>query len=237
MRSTAKVALLCALILPSLALAGAPLEGTWSSTDLGGPVPVGRYTESWGAGGGALLTGTMLNASSWDGSTLGGSWAYSCATELTDAVLIDDSVNAQGFGTRTWRKTFSGGTIWLSGSGPWSTGDPEYTGPIMSYVEFETVTYVAFAPIAATTNVQAQAMITGYETLCLGFTVGNGAKIGDSLTGGTLPANYPPLMAPGCNPGGVNGAWWNFAQLTLYITNCSVGTEEQSWGGIKSLYR
>ena len=237
MKSTAKFSFVLALVLPAIALAGAPLEGTWLSTDLGGPVPVGRYTESWATGGGAMLAGTTLNAASWDGVTLGGSWAYACATELSDAVLLDDLVNAQGYGTRTWRKTFSGGTIWLSGSGPWSTGDAEYTGPIVSYVEFETVTYVAFLPIAATTNVQATAMITGYDSVCLGFTVGNGAKIGDTLSGGTLPAGYPALLTTDCNPAGVNGAWWNLAQLTLYITGCSVGDEEQSWGGIKALYR
>ncbi|MHB8078810.1 MAG: hypothetical protein ACYDIE_06110 [Candidatus Krumholzibacteriia bacterium] len=218
-------------------MAGAPLEGIWRSTDLGGPVPVGRYTESWATGGAPMQAGTTLNAASWDGVTLGGAWSYSCATELTAAVLLDDSVDAQGFGTRTWRKTFSGGQVWLSGTGPWSTGDAQYTGPIVSYVEFETVTYVAFLPIAATTNIQASAMIIGYDTLCLGFTVGNGAKVGDSLSGATLPANYPALLTPSCSPSGVNGAWWNLAQLTLYITNCSVGTQADSWGGIKSLYR
>lgn len=237
MRSTAKAILLFATILPSLALAGAPLEGIWRSTDLGGPVPLGRYTESWETGGGAMQAGTILNASSWDGVLLGGSWAYSCATEPSAAVLLNDSVDALGFGSRTWHKTFVGGQIWLSGSGPWANGDAQYTGSIIAYEEFETVTYVAFLPIAATTNIQASATIEGYDSLCLGFTVGNGAKIGDTLAGATPPANYPALMVPGCNPGGVNGAWWNLAQLTLYITNCTVGDEDQSWGGLKTQYR
>lgn len=237
MRSTAKVSLLMVLCIPSLALAGAPLQGIWTSTDLGGTVPVGRYTESWEAGGGALEAGTILNASSWDGVSLGASWAYSCAVEQGDAVLLDDAVNAQGFGTRTWKKTFGGGAIWLSGNGPWANGDPEYTGQIIAYTEFETVTYVAFQPVAATTNVQASASIEGYDTICLGFTVGNGAKVGDTLGGGTLPAGYPPLMLSGCAPGGSNGAWWNFGHLTLYINDCAVGTEDLTWGAVKAQYR
>jgi hypothetical protein len=235
MRATAKVLSILVILLPTLALAGAPLEGAWNSTDLGGTVPLGRYTEGWGAGGGAMLAGTTFNAASWDGATLGGSWAYSCAVEGADGVLIDDAVNPQGFGTRTWKKTFTGGTIWLSGTGPWANGDASYTGSIISYVEYETLTYVAFNVIGARTNVQATATIEGYDTLCLGFTIGNGAKVSD--TGSPTPANYPALLTSGCSPTAPNGAFWNFAQLTLYITNCAVGTEESSWSSVKALYR
>ena len=236
MRTFAKILSVLLVITPVLAMAGAPLEGAWSTTDLGGPVPLGRYTEGWAAGGGALLAGTVFNAASWDGITLGGMWAYSCAIEGTAAVLIDDSVNGTGFGTRTWRKTFTGGTIWLSGAGPWGNGDAQYTGSILSYVEFETITYVAFNAIAARTNVQATATIDGYDTVCLGFTVGNGAKISDTA-GGPAPANYPALLTTSCSPTAPNGAFWDFSQLTLYIANCSVGTEEHTWGSVKSLFR
>jgi hypothetical protein len=231
MRKTAIVLLLLALLLPTLAIAGAPLEGVWKSTDLGGPVPLGRYTEGWMSGGGALLAGTAFNAASWDGTTLGDSWSYHCAVEGANAVLVDDSV-VSGFGTRTWKCTFTGGTIWLSGSGPWGNGDAQYTGPILSYVEYETLTYVAGMVIEARTNVNATAMIEGYETVCLGFTVGNGAKIGDGLP----PANYPPELNSSCGSA-INGAFWDFAQLTLYITNCEVGTQESSWSSVKAQYR
>lgn len=237
MRTTAKVLPLLMLLLPTLVLAGAPLEGVWTSTDLGGPVPLGRYTEGWTAGGGALLAGTTFNAASWDGAALGTTWSYTCSVSGANAVLIDDSVSPLGFGTRTWKCTFTGGTIWLNGSGPWGNGDAQYTGPILSYVEYETITYVAGVAIDARTNVNATAMIEGYDTVCLGFTVGNGARIGDTPSGGTLPANYPALLTTSCSPTAPNGAWWNFAQLTLYITGCAVGNEEHSWSSVKSQYR
>ncbi len=236
MKPTAKALLLLALLLPAIAFAGPPLQGFWQTTDLGGPVPLGRYTEGWTAGGGALLAGTTFNAASWDGVSLGSSWRYTCAVEGADGVLISDTVNGMGFGTRTWLKTFSGGTVWLSGTGPWANGEPQYTGTILSYVEYETVTYVAGSPIAATTNVSATATIDGYDEVCLGFTVGNGAKIGDT-SGGTPPANYPALLASDCSPTAPYGAWWNFAQMTLYIDSCTVSAENASWGAVKSLYR
>ena len=236
MRTMAKVLTALMILCPVLALAGAPLEGSWSTTDLGGPVPLGRYTEGWGAGGGALLAGTVFNAASWDGVTLGGMWSYTCAVEGANAVLIDDSVNIAGFGTKTWKKTFTGGTIWLSGTGPWGNGDPAYTGSIISYVEFETITYAAFNVIASRTNVQASATIDGYASQCLGFTVGNGAKISDTA-GGPAPANYPALLTTSCSPTAPNGAFWDFSQLTLYIAQCSVGTEDQSWSSLKALFR
>jgi len=236
MNSTAKVLTALVLLCPVLALASDPLEGSWSTTDLGGPVPLGRCTEGWDNGGGALLAGTTFNAASWDGATLGGSWSYSCAVEAADAVLIADTVNVAGFGSKTYVKTFTGGTIWLSGSGPWGNGDAEYTGSIIEYTEYETITYVAFNVIASRTNVQASATIDGYDTVCLGFTVGNGAKIGDTASGPVL-ANYPALLNTSCSPIAPNGAFWDFSQMTLYIANCSVGTEEQSWGAVKALFR
>jgi hypothetical protein len=236
MRTIAKTLSVLVILCPALALAGAPLTGSWNSTDLGGIVPVGRYTEGWANDGGALLAGTVFNAASWDGVTLGDSWAYSCAVEANNAVLISDTVSGTGFGNRTWMKTFAGGTIWLSGAGPWANGDAEYVGSIIEYVEYETITYVAFNAIAARTNVSATASIDGYDSVCLGFTVGNGAKVSDTASG-PAPANYPALLTATCSPTAPNGAFWNLAQMTLYIANCSVATEEHSWGSVKALFR
>lgn len=233
MRKFAIALFALAVACPAIAFAGAPLTGAWSTTDLGGPIPSGRYTEGWTTGG-AMLAGTTLNAASWDGAVLGGMWSYSCATEFSDAELVDDSVVA-GNGTRTWKKSFNGGTIWLSGAGPWGNGDASYSGPIISYTEYETLTYVGGTVIAARTNVNAVAEIDGYESSCLGFSVGNGAKVGDT-TGGML-ANYPALLTTSCSPGAPNGAFWNFSQMTLYIANCAVGEEATSWSSVKAMFR
>jgi hypothetical protein len=168
------------LLLASSALAGAPLNGDYQSTDLGGPIDVGRYTEGWDVGSGAMLAGTTFNAGSWDGANFGAMWRYTCGTLLNDATLLVDNVDVNGNGNRTYMKTFVGGTIWLSGTGPWGNGDAEYSGPIGSYVEFETVQYSAWERTGVVTNVQATASFDGYDGMCVAFSVANGTEVGST---------------------------------------------------------
>jgi hypothetical protein len=216
--------------------ADAPLNGDYQSTDLGGPLYLGRYTEGWAPGGGALAPGTTLNAMSWDGMSLGTQWHYWCSTEESAPVLLVDNVNASGNGNRTYMKTFVGGYIWLSGTGPWANGDAEYAGYIDTYTEFETVTYTAWEPVAAVTNVQAVAYFDLYPQSCMSFYIGNGTLIASTDMGQAIPADYPGLLDPDCNATYVDGAAWDFTSITLSIVDCAVGTEESSWGNIKSLH-
>jgi hypothetical protein len=51
------------------------------------------------------------------------------------------------------------------------------------------------------------------------------------------PANYPTYNDAACNPTGASGHWGDITDLTLSITGCAVGTENKTWGGVKSLYR
>ena len=235
MKRLATVVMLLVLFTAT-SYAAAPLNGDYQSTDLGGPLLLGRYSEGWAAGGGALVPGTTLNAQSWDGATLGTQWHYWCSTEETPAVLLIDNVNASGNGNRTYMKTFVGGYIWLSGSGPWANGDAEYTGYIDTYTEFETVTYTGWTPVAMVTNVQAIAYFDDYPGTCMSFYIGNGTLVASTALGHTLPADYPGLLDPACNATYVDGAAWNFTSITLSIVDCAVGTEESTWGGIKSLH-
>ena len=224
------------LFLATASVAGPPLNGSYDSTDLGGPVYVGRYTEGWGGGGGALLAGTTLNAASWDGSVLASQWHYWCSTESSNGVLLVNTVNSSGNGNRTYMKTFVGGYIWLSGSGPWANGDPDYPGVIDSYVEFETITYSNWIPVAAITNVQASAHFDAYPGQCMTFYIGNGSQIASTALGDPVPADYPAFLDPSCNPTRTEGASWDFFTITLTITDCVVGTKEATWGAIKSIY-
>jgi len=235
-RSVIASAALLTLLLAEASFAGSPLSGAYQSTDLGGPVYVGRYSEGWTTGGGAALAGTTLNAESWDGMTLASQWKYWCSTELSNAMLLVNTVNASGNGNRTYMKTFVGGYIWLSGSGPWANGDPDYPGTIVDYKEFETITYQNWVPIAAVTNVQALAKFDAYQSSCMTFYIGNGTRISTTDLGQPAPANYPGFLDPSCNPTYTLGACWDFTSVTLTITDCSVGTESTTWGGIKSLY-
>lgn len=238
MRTTAIVFIaLLTLLAAGTALAGPPLAGSYDDVDNGGSVFLGRYTEGWDAGGAAVNAGTTLNATSWSDPDLGTQWHYWCATENSDGFLWQDNVNAEGYGNRTYLKTFTGGQIWLSGDGPWANGDPEYTGTIESYTETEIVTYEAWEAIAAVTSVQAQALFEGYA-MCMTFYIGNGARVGTTDLGQVKPAGFPDFLDPNCDATRTLGAWWDFDDITLVISgDCSTPTGERTWGALKANYR
>lgn len=229
---------LTGLALAAAAFAGPPLPGDYQTTDIGGVVSMGRYTEGWLPGGGALLPGTTLNAQSWNGATLGTEWRYQCAVTVAPPVLLTNTVNASGFGNRTYMKQFVGGTIWLSGTGPWANGDPDYPGVIDSYTEFETIQYENFVPVAAVTNVQATAHFANYPSACMTFAVSNGVEIGSTAAGGVKPANYPDFLATDCSPTAPEGAWWDMITMTLSVSSgCATPAKPSTWGALKTLYR
>jgi hypothetical protein len=225
-----------ALAIP--AFAAAPLPGSYQSTDLGGTIPTGRYTEGWFAGGGALQAGTTMNCQSWDGSALGAVWRYTCGTATGPATLITDTVNGSGNGNRTYLCNFVGGTLWLSGAGPWANGDASYPGHFDSYAEYETITYVNGTPIAAVTNVMNTAHFDAYPTICMSFSISNGTRVGTTDLGGVKPANYPDLLDSSCAATPTLGAWWNMTAVTISVTSgCTVPVQTSTWGALKSLYR
>lgn len=234
----ASLALLAlATFIAGAAVAGPPLVGVFSSTDLGGDVEVGRYMETYDTPDGAILPGTTLHAQSWDGMSLGTQWSYQCGVVVNDPVLISDFVGATGTGSRTYAKTFVGGTIWLSGNGPWGNGEMEYTGPILSYVEYETIQYVNWERTHAVTNVSATASLEGFSNSCLAFTVGNGVEIGSTDFGTPVPSDFPAMLDGSCNETDALGAWWDLTTLSLYIDSCIVSSEETTWDSVKSFYR
>jgi hypothetical protein len=235
-------ATLCSLLLlaaiASVASAGPPAAGIYRTTDIGGSISTGRYTEGWTTGGAAMQPGTTLNAQSFNGSSLGTEWYYTCATELTPGVITSDNVDAFGDGNRTYKKTFVGGTIWLSGTGPWAGGDASYPGVIDSYIEYETIQYYGGTPVGAITNVQANAHFNGYPETCMTFYVSNGTRVGGTDEGGTKPAGYPDLLEAGCAPTAPYGAWWNMSSMTLTISRgCATPAQTSTWGALKTRYR
>ncbi len=225
--------------LSGIAFAAAPLPGAYQSTDIGGVIPPGRYTEGWAAGGSALTVGATLYCQSWDGVTLGTIWSYHCAVQTANSVLQADNVDGSGNGTRTYKSIYVGGTFNLSGAGPWGNGDANYPGTWDSYYEIETVIYAAFVPIAAVTNVSAIGHFDNYPTACMDYTISNGSRVGTTDLGNVKPPNYPGLYDfTTCLPTQTLGAWWNMNSMTVVITpNCTVPTKPATWGAIKTLYR
>ncbi len=135
-------------------------------------------------------------------------------------------------------KTFVGGYVWLSGSGPWANGDPEYPGVIDNYVEFETIQYSNWQRVAAVTNVQATAHFDNYPNTCMVFSVANGSEVGSTDFGMTKPGDYPDLLQElTCSPTMTLGGWWNLMTMTLSISGCTVENENATWGEVKALYK
>lgn len=234
--ATSLVILTALALTAATSLAGPPVPGVYSSTDIGGVIPPGHYSEGWYPGGDALTAGTTLNCGSWDGANFGLVWKYTCATQLTNALLLLDTVDGNGNGQRTWKCTYSGGTLWLSGTGPWANGDPDYPGVFDSYVEFETHIFSGGVEVGATTTVQTLAHFDNYPTICMEYSISSGQRVG---TGAAEPPNYPSLLQAGtCLPVAPLGAWWNMNGLTITITSgCVTPTRTTTWGSLKTLYR
>jgi hypothetical protein len=226
-----------ALTVAATSFAGPPLNGTYQSTDLGGTMELGRYSEAFAAAGGGLSPGVTYNAQSWDGANLGLQWWYYCGTMVAPAVLLVDNVDANGNGNRTYLKSFVGGFLWFSGTGPWANGDAEYTGIVDSYAVFETIQYSNFDRIAAVFNIDATGHFDGYPAACMTFAIGNGSQVGSTDWGDTPPADYPALLQQDtCDPVMTLGTWWDMHTLTMTIKGCTVPVEETTWGAVKSMY-
>jgi hypothetical protein len=225
--------------LSGTALAGPPLPGVYSSTDIGGTIPPGRYTEGWPAGTGFHPPGTTLFCQSWDGVSLGTVWSYSCALDDGNHVLIQDNVDVNGNGNRTWKATFIGGHFTLSGTGPWGNGDASYPGTWTFYYEYETFIYSNWVAVAAVTNVQAGGSFDNYPTACMTYTISNGSRVGTTDLAQIKPPDYPGLYEyTTCTPTNPYGAWWNMNALTMTVTaDCSVPSKPTTWGALKTLYR
>lgn len=228
----------CLLLMGSTAVADSPLNGNWDSTDIGGPVDVGRYTESWANPDGAQDMGATIHGESWDGATLGGMWRYECATLTAPAILLVDNVDSNGYGNRTYMKTLSGGFLWLSGSGPWANGDPDYPGIIDSCVVFETIQYQAWNRVHLVANIQAAGHFDNYPDNCVTFGVANGVEIGSTDFGETKPATYPDYLQSGtCAETSAPGAWGDVITLNIAVKGCiPLPVQATSWGAVKALY-
>jgi hypothetical protein len=228
------VILLCVLI-SAPALAGPPNNGTYKSTDIGGTMLPGRYSEFWF--GAPLAVNNTLNEQSWDGATLGGEWHWYCPWITAKALLVN-TVNGAGNGIKIWRVTYSGGYCWLSNTGPWGGTDPTYLANINVWVAIVTETYASFVEVGTVRNHNASATFTNYNQECMSLDVTNIEKRGDT-NGGPLPATYPTFWDWFvCAPTAGSGEWGDVDAITFVIRDCqTVGVSNTSWGQIKAMYR
>ncbi len=211
--------------------AGTPLNGTYKS--LLGDMASGRFSESW-AGGGQGQVGNVVHSQSWSGGVLGSEWWVACPMLAEPPELIAETDLGYGMSTREYRSVYTGGSFWLSGAGPWGTGEPEYAGTLEYYIHHTTFILMNGVPISYTTN----ADFAGYfdEWCKCILVVANGA----SGSSGAQPADYPVFeeISGSCvdNPA-LMGEWGQVADITLTIFECASPTEATTWGSIKTLYR
>jgi hypothetical protein len=224
-----------ACLLAVSAHAGAPLVGTYTSE--GGDVSHGRHTESFANDGEFLTVGNAVNAASWDGATLGVQWSYSCP-DISSTLLLVDLVNpVTGDGQKMYKKTFTGGTFVMNGTGEaWDGGDAFYTGVMNFYSETTTIIYANFERVNAVTDITWSGYFDGPSYPCVQWGA-NGATLGDTSDGSMLPAGFPPFVDPGdCTTGRTHGIWWQDSDVTMSIFTCAVPVEESTWGSIKARY-
>lgn len=222
-------------LLATSALAGPPVAGTYTST--AGDVSHGRHTESFANDGDFLTVGNAINSASWNGSTLGAQWSYSCP-DITSTLLLADLVNpTTGDGQKIYKKTFSGGTFTMNGTGEaWDGGDATYTGVINYYSETTTIIYSNFERVNAVTDITWSGYFDGPSYPCVQWAA-NGATLGDTSDGSSLPADFPPFVNPtDCSLGRTHGIWWQDSDVTMTVYGCTIPTEESTWGNIKALY-
>lgn len=225
------------LTAPLLVLAGPPIDGTYLSTDLGGPVLLGRYSESWSAPGGWLQQGNTVNKHSWDGAALGTQWELYCPRIGGPPVLISDTVDGNGNGFREWMVVYVSGDLFLDGNGPWGDGsEPYYHANLHAYREIQTFQYTNHQIVQSIANVSIQAGFRDFDESCVTISILNQEELGNTDTA-SLPLNYPAFLEPiTCDPTRTLGSWGEVDEITLIITGCTIPIEESTWGVIKSHY-
>jgi len=218
--------------------AGAPVNGTYKSTDL--DFDEGTAASSWPGAANFLGGGNTLYAQSFAGGVFTGDWLISCPT--VTAVIPTGGVLIGGTGNLDYMIVYAGGYAQLGGPGtPWDGGDPSYTGSLDTFVEFRTVQYVSNVIKGSVSDFTVSAHLQGYPATCMTWAIANGV-----LRGGTgfvapllsvKPADYPDYHNAACAVAGATGHFDDVRDITLSIAGCPVATTPATWGAVKSIYR
>lgn len=219
------------LLVPTIALAGAPTDGVYTSADIGGLMLNGRFSEAF-VGGGPGQLGNTIHAQSFDGATLGTQWDLGCVSIESAPTITGDTRDANGTGFVTYVTDYDDGTFSLDASGPWGDGSEDYTGAVFTFQNTSTHQYFENNLIGVVSNVIVYGIFDGYAD-CMEFVLSNSATIGSFPD--ALPAGFPAFMDPFCGFSPTVGAWGTVPTIRLTITgNCSVKSDEASFGTLKS---
>jgi len=230
---TFAAAMLLLFVIASPSLAVDPAPGTYFNGDAASSFPPGRGSQSH-AQASNLQKGLddVFNSASWDGAGLGTQWTHSCG--VAPAIQVrTDMRDASDTGIVRFENTFQGGTFFLWKDGPWGDTVNDLTGTVGTTVSVIDVQYVNGIPAFSVGNVQSSGQFDG--SLCiLTFTIGNLAGVGQIPL--PFPADYPALIDPDCDDTRVFGSWGDVVTLAMRI-DCPVQTLDNTWGGVKAIYR
>ena len=236
MKKLLVVAAMVCMAHGTAAFAQAPSLGNYTSTDIGGTLLTGRFSESWVGAGGHGQIGNTVNIESWDKKSLGGQWKLWCATLAAPPQVIEDSVDEKGNGYRVWMASYVGGYLWLSESGPWNGGSANgYTGVVDTYTSYLRIRYEKDVAAEITCEISATGHLQEHPEIC--FTFDASCRIyGDTAKDKKIGDNFPPFLDLNCKTVPDEG-WWGFVrEIHITLTGCVTPVQERTWGAIKSLY-
>lgn len=217
------VTMVC-LLAAVTAFAGAPVPGTYTS--LGGDLDNGRFGESFAMANDYFTVGNVHNGASWNGA-LGLQWSWGCAA-VAVANLAGTVPNYN------WEITYNttNTTFFLNGTGEsWDGGDATYTGTIDQMNDNIYAIVIGGTVYGWNSTIQWSGHFDGYPTSCITVTC-NTAWI----AGGMNPGGYPAFTEADCSTARTYGTWGTITAINVAIGECSVPTENATWGAIKSLY-
>jgi hypothetical protein len=212
-----------------------PLAGTYKT--LMNTVLPGRATESMPCDSCFGQIGNLIMAESWNGSALGTNWKISCPRVAATPTLLYDGVMG-GTGQRIFQAVYTGGTLWLSGTGAWGAGDPYYTGSLTSFVVVAAYQYVGGTLAGIVSNINFSGNIDGYDD-CFTLAISNAEFVGATSSALAVTGPYPVFQGPSdCNVAGTHGSYWDVHDITFSVLgHCATSTRSSSWGGLKRMYR
>ncbi len=219
-------------------LAGAPQTGVYLSDDMGGQMLTGHFSESWVDPGSHGQVGNTIHALSYDPAFGQGSqWKLWCASIAFPPSIVSDTRDANNTGEVTYRTEYTGGLFWFSKDGPWGDGSEDYTGVIDIFTATTTYLYVNGDVLGIRSNITTTGQFDNYSD-CFEYTINNTAFFGDTDTVGPLPGDFPEFMDDTCVTGTrTRGGWGSVTEIALRILgNCTVATQETTWGAVKALY-
>ncbi len=213
-----------------------PLPGTYKT--LFGTILTGRATESMPCDLCEGQIGNLIMAESWNGTTLGTNWKISCPQIASLPVKTYDDVDVNGNGQQIYKTNYTGGLLWISGTGAWGGGDPDYTGPLTKFTVIATKQFAGGQLVGVVSNINLGGPIDHYGS-CFEMAISNAELVGATPGPPAEPGPFPAFMGPSdCYVSGSHGTYWDVHDITFTIYGtCAVPTRPTTWGIIKTLYR